>query len=206
MRAHPIFARFYIRMSRAAEAAGMAAHRRALLAGLSGDVIEVGAGNGLTFARYPATVGRVLAVEPEPRLREAALDAARHALVPVEVVDGLAERLPAETGRFDAAVVCLVLCSVPDQHAALAEIARVLKPGGELRFLEHVRADSSGMRRVQRALDATIGPRLLGGCHGGRDTVAALERAGFTIDRLDRFLFPEARTPYACHVLGAART
>jgi ubiquinone/menaquinone biosynthesis C-methylase UbiE len=123
---------------------------------------------------------------------------------PVEVVDGLAERLPFADGSFDAAVAALVLCSVTDQHAALREVHRVLRPGGRLYFLEHVRADTPGMRRLQRAVDATIGPRLLGGCHCGRDTAAAVESAGFALTRLDRFLFPAARTPQSFHVRGEA--
>ncbi|MER6945402.1 class I SAM-dependent methyltransferase [Nonomuraea sp. NPDC000554] len=203
---HPLFARFYARMSRAMESAGAAEHRRALLAGLSGEVIEVGAGNGLNFAHYPATVSRVIAVEPEPHLLAIARTAAASAPVPVEVVAGVADRLPAGDATLDAAVASLVLCSVPDQGDALREIQRVLRPGGQLRFLEHVQADTPGLRRVQRVLDATVGPRLLGGCHCGRDTAAAIEGAGFAIDRLDRFLFPASRTPYSFFLRGTART
>ncbi|GAA0824997.1 class I SAM-dependent methyltransferase [Streptosporangium amethystogenes subsp. fukuiense] len=202
---HPIFARFYARISQVMERAGLAERREALLAGLSGKVIEVGAGNGLTFAHYPPAVARVLAVEPEPRLRRLARVNAGKALIPVDVVDGLADRLPGEDASFDAAVMSLVLCSVPDQASALREVYRVLKPGGQLRFLEHVLADSSGMIRIQRLLDATIWPRLFGGCHTGRDTAAAIERAGFTLERLERFLLPEIRTPLSYLILGTAR-
>jgi ubiquinone/menaquinone biosynthesis C-methylase UbiE len=201
---HPFFARLYPVLSAAMERRGLAEHRRTLLAGLAGTVIEVGAGNGLNFRHYPTTVTRVLAVEPEPRLRGLAHAAAEHASVPVEVIDGLAERLPAETGSADAVVVSLVLCSVGDQVAALRECHRVLKPGGQLRFLEHVRADTRGVARVQRILDATCWPRLAGGCHTGRDTAALIERCGFTIDRLDRFLFPDVRLPTSTHILGTA--
>lgn len=201
---HPIFARFYLRLSRAMERRGMRDNRRALLAPLSGRVLEVGAGNGLNFRHYPPAVTRVLAVEPETRLREAARRAATSAPVPVEVVGGLAERLPAADGEFDAVVACLVLCSVRDQAAALREIRRVLAPGGRLRFLEHVRADTPGIRRAQRVIDATVGPLLLGGCHCDRDTVAAIERAGLRVGRIDRFLFPGLRTPWSFHVMGTA--
>ncbi|MFJ5861792.1 class I SAM-dependent methyltransferase [Pseudarthrobacter sp. NPDC092439] len=201
---HPVFARLYPAMGKAMERGGMDQRRRALLTGLSGEVVEVGAGDGLNFPHYPPTVARVLAVEPEPRLRRLAGEAAKQAPVPVEVVDGLAESLPFADASADAVVVSLVLCSVADQAAALQEIRRVLKPGGQLRFLEHVRADTPGLARVQRVLDATLWPSVAGGCHTGRDTAAAIEDAGFTIESLERYLFPEARTPVSFHILGTA--
>ncbi|MFD8558633.1 class I SAM-dependent methyltransferase [Streptosporangium canum] len=201
---HPIFARFYARISQVVEHRGLAERRQALLAELSGQVIEVGAGNGLTFAHYPPTVARVLAVEPEPRLRRLAQMAADEAPVPVEVVGALADRLPAEDRSFDAAVVSLVLCSLPDPVAALREMYRVLRPGGQLRFLEHVRADSPGLVRVQDLLDATVWPRLAGGCHTGRDSAALIDHAGFTVERLERFLLPKVRTPVSFFILGTA--
>jgi ubiquinone/menaquinone biosynthesis C-methylase UbiE len=203
---HPIFARVYVRISSAMEREGGADHRDRLLAGLSGRVIEVGAGNGLNFGHYPPEVTGVLAVEPEPYLREAARRGAESAAVPIEVVDGVADDLPAADETFDAAVASLVLCSVPDQRAALREMHRVLRPGGQLRFFEHVRADTPGLRRAQRLVDATIWPRLLGGCHTGRDTAAAIEASGFELERLERFRFPEAGLPVPTspHVLGIA--
>lgn len=201
---HPIFARLYPVMGKAMERGGMDQRRQALLAGLAGEVVEVGAGDGLNFPHYPPAVTHVLAVEPEPHLRRLAGEAARQAPVPVEAVDGVAERLPCADASADVVVVSLVLCSVADQAAALQEIHRVLKPGGQLRFLEHVRADTPGLARVQRVLDATLWPRMAGGCHTGRDTAAAIERAGFTIESLERYLFPEARTPVSFHILGTA--
>jgi ubiquinone/menaquinone biosynthesis C-methylase UbiE len=201
---NPILARIFPRLSRAMEAGGIAAHRKTLLAGVAGRVIDIGAGTGPSFGHYPVSVTRVLAVEPEPRLRRFAAAAARSAPVPVEVTDGLASALPAGDGSFDAAVVSFVLCTVPDQGAALGQISRVLRPGGQLFFLEHVRADSAGLARTQRVLDATMWPHLFGGCHLGRDTAAAIERAGFTIARFDRFLFPGTRTPVSFHIAGQA--
>jgi ubiquinone/menaquinone biosynthesis C-methylase UbiE len=204
---HPIFARVYEKLSVQMDRAGAVEHRHALAAGLHGRVIEVGAGNGLMFAHYPPTVTEVLAVEPEPRLRATAQAAARSAPVPIEVVDGVADALPAGDGEFDAAVTALVLCTVPDQQAALAEIRRVLRPGGKLRFLEHVGADQPGaLRRVQKIADATLWPLLLGGCRTSRDTVAAITAAGFTLGHLDRFSFPPhgPTSPASPHVRGAA--
>src|SRR3954469_22435285 len=109
---HPIFARLYTWLSRGAESSGAAEHRDETLAGLSGRVIEVGAGNGLNFAHYPPGVTEVVAVEPEPYLRAQAEAAAAAAATPVTVLDGVADALPAEDGSFDAAVASLVLCTV----------------------------------------------------------------------------------------------
>ncbi|MDR7276563.1 class I SAM-dependent methyltransferase [Catenuloplanes atrovinosus] len=204
---HPVFARIYQRVSVKMDEAGVAGHRATVAAGLSGRVIEVGAGNGRMFGHYPPAVTEVLAVEPEPRLRAAAGVAARSAPVPIRVVDGLAEALPAADGEFDAAVSAMVLCTVADPAAALAEIRRVLRPGGELRFFEHVAAEEpGGLRRLQRLLDATIWPPLSGGCHIARDTAAAITAAGFTITDLRRFRFPSegASGPASPHIIGRA--
>ncbi|GAA2392804.1 class I SAM-dependent methyltransferase [Streptomyces glaucosporus] len=205
---HPLFARYYARFAPALDVrAGIGAHRAELTAGLSGRVVEVGAGSGLNFPHYPAGVREVVAVEPEPRLRRAAADAAREAPVPVSVVPGTAEELPADDGEFDAAVVSLVLCSVRDPERALAELRRVLRPGGGLRFYEHVRAEGAAGFLLQRALDRTVWPRLFGGCHTGRDTVAAIGAAGFAEVSHRRLRVPErgAPTPVSAHVLGRAR-
>lgn len=184
---HPVFARLYAWMSPSAEARGIGAQRAHLVAGLSGRVLEVGAGNGLVFAHYPPEVTEVLAVEPEPYLRARAAEAAAGAPVPVVVVDGVAERLPVPNQSMDAVVACLVLCSVRDQAAALREMRRVLRPGGELRFLEHVAPDPGVGREVARRLDDWgIYPRLAGGCHLCRDTAAAISGAGFRFGRLER--------------------
>lgn len=200
---HPIFARLYARMSVGMEPE-VAGNRHALLEGLRGRVIEVGAGNGLNFRHYPSTVGQVVAVEPEPYLRGLAVTAAEQASVPVRVIDGTADRLPVEPG-FDAGVASLVLCSVPDQATALSELFRVIRPGGELRFFEHVLAPEPGLARVQRLVDP-VWHRFGGGCHAARDTLAAVGAAGFVVDRVRRFRFPESQmpSPTAPHVLGTA--
>lgn len=203
---HPIFARLYARACPAMDRGGMAQWRRELLADLRGEVVEVGAGSGANFAVYPPEVTRIVAVEPEPYLRAAAQRRAAAAAAPVEVVDAVAEDLPFDDMRFDAAVVTLVLCSVSDQRAVLGELRRVIRPGGQLRFLEHVRADSRPLARVQALLDATVWPALTGGCHTSRDTVAAVAHAGLVVQRLERFRFPHGRIPMptAPHALGVA--
>ena len=201
---HPIFARLYARLSKADLARGGAEHRVELLEGLSGRVIEVGCGHGPNFAFYPSAMTEVVAVEPEPYLRAAAMEAAALAPTQITVVDGTAERLSG-TG-YDAGIVSLVLCSVPDQDAALAELFRVIKPGGELRYYEHVAAEEGRLARVQRGLDRTIWPRLAGGCHCSRDTTAAIERAGFVLERHESFMFTTCPLDrmVAPHIIGRA--
>jgi ubiquinone/menaquinone biosynthesis C-methylase UbiE len=204
---NPIFARLYAQVLARGEPAEMREHRVELLRGLSGRVLEVGAGSGANFPHYPEAVTEVVAVEPEPYLRAQATAAAADASVPVAVVDGIADALPVEDASCDAAVACLVLCSVPDQATALAELRRVIRPGGELRFLEHVRSAAPRTARLQRAVDGLFWPRAFGGCHTARDTVAAIEQAGFTIEsqwrrRSTSLALPP---PVATHVLGTAR-
>ncbi|MDQ0579553.1 class I SAM-dependent methyltransferase [Streptomyces rishiriensis] len=205
---HPLFARCYARLGTAAETrAGLAALRAELLTGLSGRVVEIGAGNGLNFAHYPAAVSEVVAIEPERHLRTLALEAARNAEVPVDVVPAVAEALPVKSEAFDGAVVSLVLCSVRDVPRALGELRRVLRPGGELRFFEHGPGGGPAMRFTQRALDRTVWPTLAGGCHLTRDTLDALREAGFEPGPYRRLSVPEKgpRLPSSYCVLGRAR-
>lgn len=202
---HPIFARCWTLLD-SVLGRDLEPLRARLLDGLSGRVIEIGAGTGANFAHYPPTVTEVLAVEPEPYLRERARRAARRAPVTVRVLAGHAEELEAADGELDGAVCCLVLCSVADQRLALAEIARVLRAGGELRFLEHVRADGRLRSGVQAALDgAGIWPALGGGCHCSRATLAAIEQAGFAPQRSERVALGPQIAPTNPVVLGVAR-
>jgi SAM-dependent methyltransferase len=202
---HPIFARLFDRLVRKADPQ-QAEHRLELLAGLSGRVIEVGAGNGINFANYPPEVTEVVAVEPEAYLRDKAVEAAASVSVPVTVVDGLADALPVEAESFDAAIASLVLCSVADQARALAEIARVLKPGGELRFYEHVLSQDAKVARRQSRIEP-VWRFCGGGCHPNRDTPAAIEAAGFEMERCRRFAFKPGpfMTVVEPHVIGTAR-
>ncbi|MEU8698294.1 class I SAM-dependent methyltransferase [Streptomyces sp. NPDC048680] len=205
---HPVFARYYARMSVAAETtAGLARIRTELLSGLTGRVIEIGAGNGLNFTHYPPTVSEVVAIEPERTLRQLAVRSALGAGIPVDVIPGTAETLPVGDETFDAAVLSLVLCTVRDVRRSLAEAQRVLRPGGELRFFEHVRADDRAMATTQRVLDATLWPLLTGGCHTSRDALAAIEAAGFVVETHRVVRVPESgvRLPTSACVLGVAR-
>lgn len=200
---HPLFARLYSRvLAPSFEKHGGEELRQRVLEGLKGTVVEVGAGDGANFPHYPDEVARIVAVEPEAYLRE---QASSHTDERVELRNAIATELPVGDGEADAVVFTLVLCSV-DQAGALAEARRVLRPGGELRFLEHVQAHEPGStRRIQRALDATVWPRFFGGCHVSRDTVGSIEGAGFRVTELERFSIPEgSRGPSAAAVIGRA--
>jgi len=202
---HPLFARFFNRFAGLMERE-LGDRRRELLAGLSGRVLEVGAGNGMNFRHYPATVHEVVALEPEPYLRGKAELAAREAKVKVGVGSAAAYPLPLEDASVDAAVTSLVLCTVPDPEAALGELRRVLKPGGELRFMEHVRAERPRKARVQDWSDRSgIWPRVAGGCHCARKTIAAIEAAGFEIERVRDFGLGPSWGITHPHVIGVAR-
>lgn len=184
----------------------MGVHRERLLAGLSGRVLEVGAGNGLNFAHYPPVVEEVVALEPEPYLRQKARQAATRAPIPVRVADGDASRLPFESGSFDAAVASLVLCTVPEPEVALAEMRRVLMSGGELRFMEHVRADGPVKPLVQTLLDRShLWPLLGGGCHCSRPTLAILAATGFRVLDVETVDVGPSWWVTNPHVCGSAR-
>jgi ubiquinone/menaquinone biosynthesis C-methylase UbiE len=180
--------------------------RRKALVGLKGRVIEVGSGDGRSFEHYPPEVELVLAVEPDPTARAAAAERAAAAAVPIEIVDGVAEELPADDGSFDAAVVMGVLCSVADPAAAVAELRRVIRPGGELRFWEHVRSTNPAFRLLQRTFDALFWTRALGGCETTRDTESVIRAAGFQFQQLDRGFHSSAPATItsAPYIVGAA--
>jgi ubiquinone/menaquinone biosynthesis C-methylase UbiE len=205
--ARPRFARMYLRSAASAEQRGAIDHRRRLLEGLRGTVVEIGAGHGLNFPHYPPEVSEVVAIEPEPTLRSQAETAAESAPVPIRVLAGVADELPGADASADAVVASLVLCSVPDQSQALAEIRRVLRPDGQLRFYEHVIARCQPKRLLLQVIDRSgIWPTIAGGCHPARDTTEAILRAGFDIEEIERFGFSAARfEPLIPHILGIAR-
>jgi ubiquinone/menaquinone biosynthesis C-methylase UbiE len=196
----------YPRFRKAAEASGEHRYRERLLDGLTGRVLELGCGDGAHFRLFPATVSELVAVEPEENLLERAQEATADASCPVRIVPGFAENLPAEDGEFDAAVAAHVLCSVDDQQAALTELKRIIRPGGELRFFEHVRADA----RLHTAAQLAVQPvwaQLGGGCHLARDTEQAIRDAGFEIERCEHFEFAPGFLQKLAgpHILGIAR-
>jgi SAM-dependent methyltransferase len=175
---NPFFARIWPVIA-THETEAILALRRENLAGLSGRVLEVGAGIGTNFPHYPGSVDEVIAVEPEPRLAEQAHAAAE--VVPVRVVV-TSETVEAFGGAepFDAVVCSLVLCSVREPDAVLQRLYSLLRPGGELRYLEHV-ASAGARGRFQRFVDATLWPRLFGNCHTHRDTERSIVEAGFEV-------------------------
>ena len=201
---HPLFARWFDSLSRWIEPE-VAQLRDELLAGLSGRVLEIGAGSGMNFRHYPPTVEQVVAIEPEPYLRTKAERAAEAAAIPISVAPGTAEELDLPDGSFDAIVASLVLCTVHEQRRALTELHRVLKRGGELRFFEHVRSPSEAKARVQSLADRTrVWPTLGGGCHCSRDTVIAIKEAGFRVATVRTVDVGPAWMLTNPHVLGRA--
>lgn len=178
---NPFFARLWSKLS-TREPESIKRLRRENLAGLTGRVLEVGAGTGTNFEFYPATVTEVVAIEPEQRLAVLARQAADKASVPVTVSTDTVERYAEISAGepFDAVVCSLVLCSVQDPDSVLRQLFSVLRPGGELRYLEHV-AGTGVRARMQRLADATVWPRLLGNCHTHRHTERSIVDAGFVV-------------------------
>ncbi|MBX7451038.1 class I SAM-dependent methyltransferase [Mycolicibacterium sp. 3033] len=184
---NPFFARMWTVMS-AREPEAIRRLRRENLSGLRGRVLEVGAGTGTNFAFYPATVTEVVAVEPERRLAAVAEHAAALAAVPVALKTDTIEGLGAGE-QFDAVVCSLVLCSVDDPATVVAQLFSVLKPGGEMRYLEHV-AEAGARGGLQKVADATIWPRLAGNCHTHRHTEETIAAAGFALEGRREYTMP----------------
>lgn len=200
MKERPLFARFYERLSLSMDRVERE-HRREVAGGAAGRVLEVGVGNGLNLEEY-RNASFVVGLEPQPAMLSRAAPRAREAPSPVALVRGLVDSLPFPDGAFDAVVCSLVLCSVPDQRRAVGEIRRVLRPGGELRFWEHVRSRSRWAALFQDVATPLWRP-IAGGCSVNRDTVAALRSAGFEVRGRGFPLGPPS--PARPHVLGVAR-
>jgi len=200
---NPFFAKLWTVLS-THETDAIKALRRENLAGLSGRVLEVGAGTGTNFELYPSTVGEVVAVEPERRLAAMARQAAEAASVPITVSTDTVEQFSASE-PFDAVVCSLVLCSVDEPEGVLRQLLSLLRPGGELRYLEHV-ASSGPRAQLQKFADATVWPRLLGNCHTHRHTEESIVRAGFEVSGARReWTFPAwVPLPVAEFTIGRA--
>jgi ubiquinone/menaquinone biosynthesis C-methylase UbiE len=197
-----VYARCYDIFMDRIDRAGAAEHRRRLVEGAGGEVLEIGAGTGKNFPLYRAAE-RVVALEPDPAMRARAQDAVLEARVPVEVVEGDGTALPFPDASFDTVVFSLVLCTVPDMEQALTEARRVLRPAGTLRFYEHVRADDPRLARWQDRLERPWG--WVGrGCHPNRDPAAAVAAAGFIVLSLEEFDFPVMPPIVRPHVIGIA--
>jgi len=194
----------YDSLTRATEEAGLREMRRELLAGARGRTLDIGAGTGANIGLFGPETDEVVFAEPDPhmvkRLRRKLAEAAN----PSEVIQAPAERLPFPADGFDTVVFTLVLCTVPDQEASLAEAARVLRPGGQLLFLEHVRSHDPGLARWQ---DRLHGPwRLFGdGCNCNRDTVAAVSASPRELGAVESGELPKAPPIVRPLARGAAR-
>ena len=198
------FAAIYDRALEATEEAGLREMRRETLSEARGRTIDIGAGTGANLGLYPETVTELVFSEPDKymvrRLRHRLPESDER----VELVEAPAARLPFEAASFDTAVFTLVLCTVPDPEAALAEAARILKPGGRLLFVEHVRAEDARLARWQ---DRLMRPwRFCGdGCHCNRDTVATIEASPLTLERVERGFLPKAAPIVRPMARGSAR-
>jgi ubiquinone/menaquinone biosynthesis C-methylase UbiE len=197
------FTAAYDRGLKATEDAGLRDVRREVLSGASGRTIDVGAGTGVNLELFPPAVTELVLAEPDPhmlrKLRPKLSEASREA----SVIQAPAEKLPFEDDSFDTAVFTLVLCTVPDPRAALAETARVLRSGGKLLFVEHVRAEDPGLARWQDRLERPW-RFLADGCHCNRDTVAMIAASPFEVERVERDSLPKAPPIVKPLVRGAA--
>jgi ubiquinone/menaquinone biosynthesis C-methylase UbiE len=197
------FAATYDRMLAGTEKAGLRARREALLSHAAGRVLEIGAGTGANLPLYGDAVESLTVTEPEAPMARRLERRAREQSRPVEVVQAPAEQLPFEDGQFDVAVSTLVLCTVGDPARALGELHRVLKPGGELLFLEHVRSDAPRVARWQDRLNGVS--KVIGhGCNCNRSTIDAIRAAGFTVTELEHDKLPKAPPTHRPLVVGTA--
>lgn len=178
------FTEVYDRGFKATEEAGLREVRRQALAAASGRTVDIGAGTGANLPLFPPTVSELVLVEPDPHMLRKLRPRLGEASVPAEAIEAGAEALPFEDASFDTVVFTLVLCTVPDPTRSLAEAARVLKPGGKLLFVEHVRAEDPGLARWQDRLERPW-RFLADGCHCNRDTASLIEAGQFEQLRLE---------------------
>jgi ubiquinone/menaquinone biosynthesis C-methylase UbiE len=196
-----MFALGYDRFLAQTEKAGLRDMRRELLSQASGRCLEVGAGTGLNLEHWPDSVTELVLSEPDPHMVAQLQRKRDHA---AEVVEAPAERLPFEDDSFDTVALTLVLCTVPDPEAALREIDRVLKPGGRLLFLEHVRAEEPGLARWQDRLH-TPWYWFGDGCHCNRDTLRTIQLSPLELENAESGSLPKAVPLVRPMVSGSAR-
>jgi ubiquinone/menaquinone biosynthesis C-methylase UbiE len=185
------FAALYDRAFAATEEAGLREMRRDVLSAAQGRTIDLGAGTGANLDLYPGTVTELVLAEPDPHMAKQLRAKLTESGSQVELVEAGAETLPFDDDSFDTAVFTLVLCTVPDPTAALAETARVLRPGGRLLFVEHVRAEDPGIARWQDRLEKPW-RFLADGCHCNRDTVATIEASPLSVEAVEQEQLPKA--------------
>ncbi len=185
------FSALYDRCFKAAEEAGLRDMRRDVLAGARGRVLELGAGTGLNLELYPPDITDLTLTEPDPHMVKQLRKRVDETGGAAQVVEAPGEKLPFEDDSFDTVVVTLVLCTVPEPTATLAEIKRVLKPDGRFLFMEHVRSPEPGLAKWQDRLEKPW--RFVGdGCHCNRDTVATIGAAGFELGEVEDGELPKA--------------
>ena len=197
-----LFALTYDRMSAKMERAGLHAHREALLAGASGRVLEIGAGTGANLGLYGSDIETLTVTEPESPMLKRLQRRVQEQAPKTTVLRAPAEDLPFEDGSFDTAVSTLVLCGVDDQPRALRELHRVLRPGGKLLFIEHVRSDEPGLARKQDRMNGIN--HFLVGCDCNRTTLDSIQAAGFEVTELERTTLAEAPAFVRPLIVGAA--
>lgn len=185
----PVFARWYGLLSRRAERGELGERRSALLGQASGRVLDLGAGTGESFKHFPGTVSYVLAIDPDPAMIRQARRRLDGAGVPVGLVRAVGEALPFASETFDTAVVTLVLCTVDEPEATARELHRLLRPGGQLLLMEHVRASDEELAHWQDRLERPWS-WLNGGCRPNRRTLEIIRSAGFRLTQLQSYGFP----------------
>lgn len=207
---HPIVAALYDRALGPVEHAGLGDIRTETLSFARGRVLEIAAGNGHNLGHYPQSVTSLVLAEPDPHMYSRLLERleAEPAIpdspeVECSTVQAAAESLPFEDGSFDSVVCTLGLCTIPDANAALAEVSRVLAPGGTFCFVEHVRSDERRDARLQDLI-TPLWRRVAGGCHPNRDSAATIGDAGFRVVAIERSMMPKAPRPLRPMIYGYA--
>ena len=185
----PLFSWWYGALARRADQGEIGRRRQRLVGQASGRVLDLGAGTGESFKHIPATVRELVALEPDPAMLRQARPRTGETSVAVRIVQGASEQLPFATATFDTVVACLVLCSVRDLDVTVAEIHRVLRPGGRLLLMEHVRAADEALAEWQDLVQRPWS-WVNGGCHPNRPAVAAIQDAGFRFATLEHYGFP----------------